>query len=322
MATARHILIDTDPGQDDALAILLALSTPLLEVAGITAVAGNVPVAQTCLNALRICHLAGRDDIPVLAGCEAPMLRPLHTAEFICGADGLHGMAIPAPSRRATPGHAVNFLVETLLGADAPMTLCALGPLTNVALALRMAPAIRAKLDRIVIMGGARDLGNMTAAAEFNFYVDPHAAAVVFGSGIPITLIPLNATYQAVATPARLTGFQATGNVQRHILSMLRRERPGGASLGGGEGHPMHDPCVIAWLLWPELFEGRDCHVAIETAEGPTVGRSTIDWWGRGGLEPNAHVIGTLDADRMFERIAACVATLDAAPLSPTEVLS
>ena len=306
------IIIDTDPGQDDALAILLALSAGVeLDIAGITTVAGNVGVAQTTVNALRVCQLAGRPDVPVHAGCAQPILRPLHTAEFMCGADGLAGMDIPAPRRPAHPSHAVPFLIECLRGSGSRMTICALGPLTNIALALVQAPDIKDKIERLVIMGGARDLGNMTAAAEFNFFVDPHAAAVVFNAGLPITLFPLNATYQAVATPARLASFAAKGPVGTAILSMLRRERPGGAALGGDGGHPMHDACVIAYLLWPTLFEGRDCHVTIETAEGPTVGRSTIDWWGRGGQPANAHVVGSLDADAMFARIAASVRVLD-----------
>ncbi|GHF42217.1 nucleoside hydrolase [Seohaeicola zhoushanensis] len=309
---SKRIIIDTDPGQDDALAILLALSVPeQLEVAAVTTVAGNVGVAQTTVNALRICQLASRPDIPVYAGAAQPIMRPLHTAEFICGADGLAGMALPAPEQAAREVHAVTFLAEHLRASSRRVTICALGPLTNIALALRIAPEIAGKIERLVIMGGARDLGNMTAAAEFNFFVDPHAAAIVFGAGIPITLFPLSATYQAVASPARLTGFDTDGPVQAQILSMLRRERPGGAALGGGEGHPMHDPCTVAWLLWPELFEGRDCHIDIETAEGPTVGRSTIDWWDRSGQPANAHVIGTLDADAMFARIANCVKSLD-----------
>lgn len=310
---AIPIIIDTDPGQDDALAILLALSAVSeLEVAGITTIAGNVGVAQTCINALRICQLANRADIPVYAGCAQPILRALHTAEFICGPDGLVGMDLPAPRHSPQPSHAVEFIIEHLRGSTERVTICALGPLTNIALALLQAPDIKDKIEQLVIMGGARDLGNMTAAAEFNFFVDPHAAAVVFKAGLPIILFPLNATYQAVATPARLAGFRGDGPVGAAILSMLRRERPGGAALGGEGGHPMHDACVIAYLLWPTLFEGRDCHVVVETAEGPTVGRSTIDWWGRGGQPANAHVIGTIDADAMFARIAESVQMLDA----------
>lgn len=310
-----RVIIDTDPGQDDALAILLALGArDRLEVAGITVVCGNVGVGQTCVNARRVCQLAGRADVPVHAGAAQPILRKLHTAEFICGPDGLAGMDLPAPRQDAAPGHAVPFLIDTIRASATPLTICALGPLTNLALALLQAPDIKARIDRIVIMGGARDLGNMTAAAEFNFFVDPHAAAIVLDAGVPITLFPLNATYQAVATPARLAGFDSGGPMGAAILSMLRRERPGGAALGGDQGHPMHDPCVIAWLLWPDLFQGRDCRVDVEMAEGPTVGRSTIDWWGRGGQPPNAHVIGMIDADAMFDRMARCVRTLDPEP--------
>lgn len=308
----KRILIDTDPGQDDALAILLALgAADQFEICGITTVAGNVPVAQTCHNALRICQLARKTEIPVFMGCSRPILRPLHTAEFICGKDGLAGMELAQPRQKAQSMHAVNFIIDELRASDLPLTLCILGPMTNLAVALIQAPDIGDKIEKCVIMGGARDLGNITAAAEFNFFVDPHAASIVFQHGFPITLFPLNATYQAVATPTRLQSFATDGDVGRQVVSMLRRERPDGASLGGDEGHPMHDACVVAYLLWPGLFEGRDCHVDIEIAEGTTVGRSTIDWWSRSGLQPNAHVIDTLDADAMFSEMAAVIGLLD-----------
>ena len=310
----RPIIIDTDPGPDDALAILLALgAADALDVRGITTVAGNVGVDQTTVNALKLCALAGKPETPVHRGCPRPLIRPLHTAEFIVGEDGLGGMALPDPVAAARPEPAVTFLVDTLRAApDRSVTLCALGPLTNIALALTMAPEIAGKIDAIVMMAGSRDLGNITAAAEFNVYVDPHAAHIVFEAGIPITLFALNATYQAVATAPRIAPFTAPGGkVSEKVVSMLRRERPGGKSLGGEGGHPMHDPCVIAYALWPELFTGRDCRVDIEMAEGPTVGRTTIDWWGRGKAAPNAHVIESLDADEMFARIATAVHTLD-----------
>ncbi len=308
----KRILIDTDPGQDDALAILLALgAADKLEVCGITTVAGNVPVAQTCNNALRICQLAGRSEIPVFMGCSRPILRLLHTAEFICGEDGLAGMELEQPRQAAQSSHAVSFIIESLRASDQQLTLCALGPMTNLAVALIQAPEIGEKIERCVIMGGARDLGNMTAAAEFNFFVDPHAASIVFQHELPITLFPLNATYQAVANDSRIQSFDMDGRVGRQVVSMLRRERPGGEALGGDEGHPMHDACVIAYLLWPDLFEGRDCYVEIETREGTTVGRSTIDWWGRSGTQPNAHVIDTLNADVIFAKMAKAISMLD-----------
>ena len=311
----RKIIIDTDPGQDDALAILLALSAPHeLDLLGISAIAGNVGVEQTCINVLRICQLAGRSDVPVYKGCARPIMRPLHTAEFICGEDGLAGMVLDAPRHAPQEAHAVSFLIDALMRSDEPVTLCALGPLTNIAVALIQTPEIADRIERIVVMGGARDLGNITAAAEFNFFVDPHAASIVFDAGRPITLFALNATYQAIATPARMRDFDRDGRVGGQIVAMLERDRPGGAALGGNGGHPMHDACVIAYLLWPDLFASRDCHVAVETTEGHAVGRSTIDWWGRSGLPPNAHVIETIDADKMFARMARCVTALDTNP--------
>lgn len=310
----RPIIIDTDPGPDDALAILLAFGAKeALDVLALTAVAGNVNVDKTTVNALKIAALAGAPQTPVYRGAPRPLMRPLHTSEFISGVDGLAGMSLPDPTERARKEHAVTYLVDTLTAAaERSITICALGPLTNLALALVMAPEIAGKIEEIVVMGGSRDLGNMTAAAEFNMFVDPHAAAIVFEAGIPITLFALNATHQAVATPARIAPFRTPGGpVSAQVVSMLERHRPGGGSLGGVGGHPMHDPCVLAYVLWPELFVGRECRVDIEVAEGPTVGRTTIDWWGRSGSTPNANVIDTLDADEMFARMAKAVHTLD-----------
>lgn len=303
------IIIDTDPGQDDAVAILLALGArDRLNLACITTVAGNVPVALTTANALRICDLAGRSDIPVHPGAEAPLLFPLETAEFVSGPDGLAGADLPPPSRGPAEGHAVEALIACLRAAPEPVTLCPLGPLTNIALAIRVAPDILPKIARIVLMGGALGLGNMTPAAEFNFYVDPHAAAIVFGCGRPIVKFGLGATHQAIATHEQITGFAALGNASgRAIHGMLTRPRPGGL---GTAGHPMHDPCTIAWLLWPELFAGKDCFVEIETGAGSLRGRSTVDWNGRLKRPANAHVIDKVEARTLFERMTEVIATL------------
>ena len=304
------IVVDTDPGQDDAVAILLALAaSDRLDLRGITTVAGNVAVTHTTANALRVSELAGRPDVPVHAGCEAPLVYPLETAEFVCGPDGLAGSGLPPPRGRPRPDHAVEFLVRELRAAAAPgVTLCALGPLTNVALALRLAPEIRGGLRRVVAMGGALALGNITPAAEFNFYVDPHAAAVVVGAGLPLVLFGLDVTHQAVATPAHLAAIAGLGTATgRAVHGMLTRPRP--ARLGT-TGHPMHDPCVVAYLLWPELFTGRDCFVEIETGPGPVRGRSTIDWNGRTGKPANALVIDRVDAAGLFDRLIAMLAGL------------
>ncbi len=303
------IIIDTDPGQDDAVAILLAIAAAdRLDLAGIVAVAGNVPIARTTANAIRICDLAGVP-VPVWRGAAGPLVVEPETAEFVCGPDGLAGADLPPPSRAAEPGHGVDFLIRTLRAApERSVTLCPLGPLTNLALAFRLAPEIKVAVRRIVLMGGSVTLGNMTPAAEFNFHVDPHAAHVVFTAGLPIVMFGLNATLQALCAPDQIAGFAAMGTATgRAVHGMLARPRPGGL---GSDGHPMHDPCVIAWLLWPELFTGRDCHVEIDTSDGPQRGRSTVDWNNRLKRPPNAHVIDRIDARTLFDRIAAELAQL------------
>ncbi len=304
------VLIDTDPGQDDAVALLLAFaSADRLDLRAITTVAGNVPVAQTTANALRIRDLGQRRNTPVYRGAEGPLVVPLETAEFVCGPDGLAGADLPAPASQAAPGHAVQAIVDLCRTApDDGITLCPLGPLTNLALAFRLAPDILPKVRRIVLMGGAIGLGNITPAAEFNAYVDPHAAAIVLGCGRPIVMFGLGVTLQAIASHDQIARIGALGNAAgRAVHGMLTRPRPGGL---GSEGHPMHDPCVIAYLLWPELFEGRDCFVAVETGDGPLRGRTTIDWNGRLKRESNACVVSAVKAHELFERMIERLATL------------
>jgi purine nucleosidase len=314
MPVARpRIVVDTDPGQDDAVAILWALAErERLDLVGITTVAGNVPIDLTTTNALRLLELAQRTDVPVFRGASQPLLRPLRTAEFICGPDGLEGAGLPLPRIAAQDRHAVAFLIATLEAADErSITLCPLGPLTNLALAFAQAPQLAAKVERIVLMGGARDLGNVTPAAEFNFYVDPHAAAMILRLGVPIVMFGLHATHQVIATPERVAHIAALGTpVARAVVGMLDRPRPGGIEKFGVPGHPLHDPCVIAYLLWPELFTGRDCHVAIETGSESTIGRSTIDWWGPQKAPPNAHVIGHVDAHGFYARLTQSLSKL------------
>lgn len=304
------IVVDTDPGQDDAVALLLAFASPAeLGLAAITTVAGNVPLALTTANALRIRELAGREDVPVHAGADRPLIFPLSTAEFVCGPDGLAGAGLPPARGKAAPGHAVEALVAILRAApDASVTLCPLGPLTNLALAFRLAPDVLPKVKRIVLMGGALALGNITPAAEFNIHVDPHAAAIVFGCGRPIVMFGLGVTHQAVASHAQIARLPAFGNAAgKAVHGMLTRPRPGGL---GTAGHPMHDPCVIAFLLWPELFAGRDCFVEVETGDGALRGRTTIDWNGRLQRPANAHVVASVEADVLFQRLFDRLATL------------
>ena len=316
MARTR-IIIDTDPGQDDAVALLLALAErDALDVAAITTVAGNVPLALTTMNALRIVELARRDDVPVHPGASQPLLRELKTAEFICGADGLEGAGLPPPRSQAQSQHAVAYIIETLAAAShRSVTLCTLGPLTNVALAFGQEPTLATKIERIVLMGGARDLGNVTPAAEFNFHVDPHAAAMTLRLPVPVVMFGLHATHQAMGTPERIDRIAALGTPVAHAVhGMLKRPRPGGIDRFGVPGHPLHDPLVIAYVLWPDLFTGRDCHVEVETAGDTTLGRSTIDGWGSrrrvSNAPPNAHVIGHVDVNGFYERLTASLAKL------------
>jgi purine nucleosidase len=309
VSAREPILIDTDPGQDDAVALLLAFAAAdRLDLKAITAVAGNVPVAATTANALRVRDLAGAAT-PVHRGAEGPLVLPLETAEFVCGPDGLAGADLPPAEGEPAPGHAVDAIVALARAAGRDgLTLCPLGPLTNLALAFRMAPDILPNIRRIVLMGGAVGLGNITPAAEFNVYVDPHAAAVVFGAGRPIVMMGLGVTLQAIASNAQVARIGALGTATgRAVHGMLTRPRPGGL---GSDGHPMHDPCVIAYLLWPELFEGRDCHVAVETGDGPLRGRTTIDWNGRLKRSPNAHVVSAVNAPVLFDRMIERLATL------------
>jgi purine nucleosidase len=210
----RPIIIDTDPGQDDAVAILLALSAPEeLRLLGIAAVAGNVPLSLTEKNARKICELAGKPNTPVYAGCARPMVRPGVTAEHIHGKTGLDGPDLPEPTMPLQPGHAVDFIIDRLMAAhDASVTLCMLGPLTNLGMALVKGPAIVTKIREVVLMGGGwMEGGNVTPAAEFNIFVDPHAAHNVFTSGVPITMLPLDVTHKVLTTRKRLERFRAMG---------------------------------------------------------------------------------------------------------------
>src|SRR5437763_6623232 len=296
---ARRIIIDTDPGVDDAVAILLALASPELEVLGLVAVAGNLPLAVTELNARALVELAGRPDIPVFAGCPRPMSRTPVTAEHVHGDGGLGGLVLPAPAMPPRPQHGVDFLIQTLRqAAPNSVTLCALGRLTNIATALVMAPDIAAGIAEIVLMGGAARLpGNITPAAEFNIHVDPHAAAVVFDSGVPITMVPLEVTAELRGTPECLAA-----------IGRLATRCGGAAARLIGPKVAMHDPCVIAYLIAPGLFQGREANVAVETQSPLTIGMTVVDWRGRTGRPANARVLETVDKEGFFRLLADRIA--------------
>lgn len=304
---ARKIIIDTDPGQDDAVAILLALASPdELSLLGITCVAGNVPLALTAKNARMVCELAGRPDVPVFAGCDRPIARDLVTAEYVHGKTGLDGPDLPDPVMPLKPAHAVDFLIETLRAEpQGAVTLCPLGPLTNIATALHKAPDIAPRIREIVLMGGAYfEVGNTTPAAEFNIFVDPEAAKIVFGAGIPLVVLPLDVTHKALVTPARNRAFRDLGTAVGVAVAEMTDffERYDMAKYGS-EGAPLHDPCVIGYLLAPHLFAGRHVNVEIETDSDLTRGMTVADWWGVTDRAPNALFIGDLEADHFFEML-------------------
>jgi purine nucleosidase len=313
MAADHRIIIDTDPGQDDAVAILLALASPEIEVLGITAVAGNVPLALTERNARKICELARRTDIGVFAGAPAPLCRRLVTAEAVHGRTGLDGPDLPEPEMPLQPVHAADFIVETLRREPAgTVTLATLGPLTNLALALRLAPEIGPRVKRIVMMGGGYfEQGNTTPSAEFNIYVDPHAADIVMRSGIPITMLPLDVTHKALTTRRRVVAIRDLDTpVARATAEMLAFYERFDERKYGTDGGPLHDPCVIAWLLKPELFSGRPCNVTIETGSELTMGATVVDWWGVTDRLPNADVMRDIDADAFFALLTERLARL------------
>jgi purine nucleosidase len=309
----RPIVIDCDPGQDDALALLLALASPdELDVLAVTAVAGNVPLALTQENARKVVELAGRRDLAVHAGAARPLVRAPVTAEFVHGKTGLDGADLPAPTIPLAPQHAAAALTELLRTRPAgTITLCAIGPLTNLAMALHQAPDIAGRIGQIVLMGGAIGEGNITPAAEFNIYADPHAAKLVFEAGVPIVMHGLDVTHQALVTPARLAAIRALGTpVSAAVAGLLEFYNIYDQTRRGRLGAPLHDPCAIAWLLRPDLFEGRDCHVAIETQGEHTLGRTVVDWSGRTGRPPNAKVIHEIDADGLFALLTERLARL------------
>ena len=309
----RDIIIDTDPGQDDAVAILLALASPELNVLGITAVAGNVPLALTQKNARIVCELAGKPDTLVFAGCDAPLTRKLVTAEHVHGKTGLDGPQLDDPTMPLQDQHAVDWIIDTCRAADkGSITLCPLGPLTNIATALTRAPDIKPAIAEIVLMGGAYfEVGNIPPAAEFNIYVDPEAADIVFTSGLPLTVMPLDMTHKALTTKPRIAAFRQMGTrvgdmtaAWTDFFERFDMEKY------GSEGAPLHDPTVIAYLINPDLFSGRHINVEIETTSDLTLGMTVADWWGVTDRAPNCTFMGDLDADGFYHLLATRLARL------------
>ena len=312
--TPRKIIIDTDPGQDDAVAILLALASPEdIEVLGITAVAGNVPLALTEKNARIVCELAGKPNTLVFAGCDAPMTRKLVTAEHVHGKTGLDGPRLSTPTMPLQDQHAVDFIIETLRAEPSgTVTLCPIGPLTNIAVAFERAPDIIDRVQEIVLMGGAYfEVGNITPTAEFNIYVDPEAAKIVFSAGAPLVVMPLDVTHKALTTKPRIDAFRAmktpVGDMVAAWTDFFERFD---MEKYGSEGAPLHDPCTIAYVIAPHLFAGRHINVEIETESPLTLGMTVADWWRVTDRPANALFIKDIAAEGFFELLATRLARL------------
>ena len=310
----RKIIIDTDPGQDDAVAILLALASPEeLDVLGIVAVAGNVPLPLTQKNARIVCELARKTNVPVFAGCDAPMVRKLVTAEHVHGKTGLDGPQLADPTMPLQERHGVDFIIETLRHEPAgSVTLVPVGPLTNIGTAFRKAPDIIDRVAEIVLMGGAYfEVGNITPAAEFNIYVDPEAADIVMKSGVKLTVMPLDVTHKALTTRPRVDAFRALGTeVGRMVAEWTDFFERFDKEKYGSEGAPLHDPCTIAYLLEPDMFSGRHINVVVETSSELTLGMTVADWWRVSQRPANATFMGDLDADRFYSLLTDRLARL------------
>lgn len=310
----RKIIIDTDPGQDDAVAILLALASPEeIDLLGITCVAGNVPLDLTSKNARIVCELARRTDVAIYEGCDRPLGRELVTAEHVHGKTGLDGPTLPDPTMPLAEGHAVDFIIDQLRTyAPGTVTLCPLGPLTNIATALQKAPDIATRIAKIVLMGGGYfEGGNITPAAEFNIYVDPQAADIVFKCGAPIVVMPLDVTHKALVTQSRNDAFRALGTpVGVAVAEMTDFFERFDKEKYGSTGAPLHDPCVTAYMIQPDLFKGRHINVEVETTSELTMGMTVADWWRVSGREPNATFMGDLDADGFFTLLTQRLARL------------
>ena len=294
-----RVVLDCDPGHDDAMAILLAAASPAIELVGITTVAGNQTLDKTTLNARRVCSVAGITNVAIAAGAERPLFREPEVASAIHGESGLDGPDWPAPTVELDRRVAVELIADA--ATQGPLTVIAVGPLTNVASLLQRRPELGARLSRVVLMGGAIGLGNRTPSAEFNIWFDPEAAEIVFRSGVPITMVPLEVTHRALATRERLGGIEELGTpVARMAVELMRFFASTYERVFGFDAPAVHDPCAVAWVVDPSTVPTRAMHVAIETRSELCRGRTDCDVYGTRQREPNALVGVDLDVDRFW----------------------
>jgi inosine-uridine nucleoside N-ribohydrolase len=302
------VILDCDPGTDDAIAILLALASPELSVLAITVAGGNVGLARTLPNALALAGLAG-SVVPVHAGADRPLLGAFVSETGVHGENGLGGIVLP-PGGPAAPGLAADVIRRTLRQAAEPVTLIGIGPATNLALALTTEPALTDRVSRIVLMSGAWAEGNVTPAAEFNAWSDPEALAILLECGRPVVFATLELTAQALATPARIAAWRGLGGGRSlRAACDIQATVPPSRRLGGA-GAPLHDPCAVAWLIRPDLFTTRACSARVDLGSGPNRGRTVFDRWGRTGDPLNATVLETVDAPALFDLLGERLARL------------
>ena len=304
------VIIDCDPGHDDAIAILLALASPEVNLLGITTVGGNSGLANTTRNALTVLEVAGRTDIPVAAGCEHPLVRPLRIADHVHGKSGMDGPVLKPPTTDPVDAHAIDFIAATLQRSDEAVTLVPTGPLTNIALLLRRHPDVEDKIRRIVLMGGAVGLGNTTPSAEFNIWVDPEAADIVFRSGLDLTMVGLDITHQARLGRSHGERLRTTGKSGAFVADLLEFFVQFHERVYGMDSSPIHDAVAVADVIWPDLIDADHFHVAVETASPLTAGRTVVDRWRVTGNEPNARVGVGLDGDRFGDLLVERIASL------------
>lgn len=303
------VIIDCDPGHDDAIALLLALASEEVQLLGVTTVAGNQTLEKTTDNAIRILDYAGRSDIPVAAGADLPLVRELHIAADLHGESGIDGADLPGPNRDPEPAHAIDWIAATLSSSPTPVTLVATGPLTNVALFLARYPELKEQLERIVFMGGAIGEGNVTPAAEFNMWADPEAARRVFSSGLDLTMIGLDVTHKALIMSHEIESLTGSGRAGRLVADLYRFFLPIHEEIYGWKGAPVHDAVALAYVIDSSLVKTVWCGVNIDDESRTSRGRTNVDRWRRMNWTPNCHAAIDVDAERLvrliIDRIAA-----------------
>jgi purine nucleosidase len=311
MSKPIPLILDCDPGIDDFLAILMILAAPeRFNLLGISVTGGNVPLKYTVKNALKACELAGRREVKVYAGCPYPLLRPLELQDEVHGETGLKGYDLPEPTMKVQETHGVDFLIDTIMNSTEKVTLATTAPLTNVALAIVREPRILENIEEIVTMGGSMGLGNITPAAEYNFYADPDAAYILYTCGKKITTVSIDITHTAVTSLEWLKHIETLGLVGEVVSKLLRPIHEWDVSNFETEGGAIHDPCVIGYLLDPTLFKGQDVHVEINKSFDIGRGRSIVDWWHKRDLPANAHYFNEIDSKGFYRLLTSLIERL------------